>query len=120
LREAFEVFQCLPAPLWATRARRELTRIGGRPISDETLVETERRIVVLVASGYTNAETAQELALSPKTVESNLSNAYRKLGVRSRSELAARAPLPKSRDSPGWWFVAPDVPSPGRTRCTRA
>ena len=90
LREALETFEGLPAPLWATRARRELARIGGRPIADGHLTETERRIVALVAAGHTNAEAAHELALSPKTIEWNLSKAYRKLGVRSRSELAAR------------------------------
>jgi DNA-binding NarL/FixJ family response regulator len=46
---------------------------------------------VLVAAGRSNTEVARELALSTKTVEWNLSKAYRKLGVRSRSELAARA-----------------------------
>jgi DNA-binding CsgD family transcriptional regulator len=90
LREALELFQSLPAPIWATRTVRELARIGGRPVADGNLTETERRIVALVAAGHTNAETARELALSPKTVEWNLSKAYRKLGVRSRSQLAAR------------------------------
>ena len=91
LLEALELFEELPAPLWATRARGELARIGGRRAADGALTETERRIVVLVATGRSNAEVAQELALSTKTVEWNLSKAYRKLGVRSRSELAARA-----------------------------
>jgi DNA-binding CsgD family transcriptional regulator len=90
LGEALELFERLPAPLWATRARRELARIGGRRIADGALTETERRIVVLVAAGRSNAEVARELVLSTKTVEWNLSKAYRKLGVRSRSELAAR------------------------------
>ena len=80
LREALELFERLPAPLWATRARRELARIGGRPTADGDLTETERRIVVLVAGGRSNAEVARELALSRKTVEWNLSKAYRKLG----------------------------------------
>jgi hypothetical protein len=43
-----------------------------------------------VAAGRSNAEVARELILSTKTVEWNLSKVYRKLGVRSRSELAAR------------------------------
>jgi DNA-binding CsgD family transcriptional regulator len=91
LGEARELFERLPAPLWAARARHELARIGGRRIADGTLTETERRIAVLVAAGRSNAEVARELVLSVKTVEWNLSKAYRKLGVRSRAELAARA-----------------------------
>jgi DNA-binding CsgD family transcriptional regulator len=91
LGEALELFERLPAPLWAKRTRRELARIGGRRIADGLLTETERRIVALVAAGRSNTEVARQLALSTKTVEWNLSKAYRKLGVRSRSELAARA-----------------------------
>ncbi|HEY0390007.1 MAG TPA: AAA family ATPase [Gaiellales bacterium] len=91
LREAIELFEQLPAPLWAMRARSELARIGGRRVTDSALTETERRIVVLVAGGRSNAEVGRELSVSTKTVEWNLSKAYRKLGVRSRSELAARA-----------------------------
>ena len=91
LGEALELFERLPAPLWSLRARGELARIGGRRIADGSLTETERRVVVLVAAGRSNGEVARQLALSTKTVEWNLSKAYRKLGVRSRSELAARA-----------------------------
>jgi DNA-binding NarL/FixJ family response regulator len=54
------------------------------------LTETERRVVELVATGRSNREVARELVLSTKTVEWNLSKVYRKLGVRSRAELAAR------------------------------
>ncbi len=42
----------------------------------------------LVASGRTNNEVAESLHLSARTVEWNLSKLYRKLGVRSRTELA--------------------------------
>ena len=45
----------------------------------------------LVVSGMTNREVADELMLSTKTVEFHLSNIYAKLGVRSRSQLRARA-----------------------------
>ena len=54
------------------------------------LSETERRIVELVAAGRRNSEVAAELSLSPNTVAWNLSKVYRKLGVSSRTELAAR------------------------------
>jgi DNA-binding NarL/FixJ family response regulator len=49
----------------------------------------EREIADLVADGRTNKEVATMLFLSEKTVENNLSRIYTKLGVRSRTELAA-------------------------------
>ena len=54
------------------------------------LSETERRIVSLVAVGRTNEEVGERLFLSPKTVEWSLTKIYRKLRVRSRTELAAK------------------------------
>ncbi len=53
------------------------------------LTATEAHVARLVASGKTNAEVAAELIVSLRTVESNLTRVYRKLGLRSRSELAA-------------------------------
>jgi DNA-binding CsgD family transcriptional regulator len=53
------------------------------------LTPTEQRIALLVASGRTSAEVAAELGLSATTVEWHLSRAFRKLGVRSREDLAA-------------------------------
>ena len=47
-------------------------------------------MVALVVAGKANKEVAGELYLSVKTVEANLSRIYRKLGVRSRTELAAK------------------------------
>jgi len=52
------------------------------------LTQTERRIAALVADGRTNHEIAERLRLRPKTVEWNLTKIYRKLNVRSRTELA--------------------------------
>ena len=53
------------------------------------LTSAERRIAALVAAGRRNTEVAAELEISAKTVEWHLSRVYRKLGVRSRVELAA-------------------------------
>jgi DNA-binding CsgD family transcriptional regulator len=91
LEEALETFERLGAPLWAARARAELGRIGGRRApSRGAVTENEAQIAELAAVGRTNAEIAAELVVSPKTVKWNLSKVYRKLGVRSRTELAAR------------------------------
>lgn len=45
-------------------------------------------MATLGAEGRTNREIAQALFVTPKTVEVHLSNAYRKLGICSRRELA--------------------------------
>jgi DNA-binding CsgD family transcriptional regulator len=93
-RETLELaagsFDRLGARLWEAKARAELRRIGGRTASKSELSETERRIVELVVAGRRNREVAAELSLSPNTVAWNLSKIYRKLGVSSRTELAAR------------------------------
>ena len=47
-------------------------------------------MATLVAGGQTNREVAQELVVSVRAVEANLTRIYAKLGVRSRAELAAR------------------------------
>jgi DNA-binding CsgD family transcriptional regulator len=90
LEQALEIFERLGAPLWVERARAELAQIGGRPSRPGTLTATEQRVADLVAAGHSNAEVAHELFLSPKTVEWNLSKIYKKLHVRSRTELAAK------------------------------
>jgi DNA-binding CsgD family transcriptional regulator len=61
-------------------------RRGGK----DELTDTERQICELAITGLRNAEIAARLFLSGKTVEANLSRAYRKLGVRSRTEMAGR------------------------------
>jgi DNA-binding CsgD family transcriptional regulator len=89
LTKALEIFDQLGAPLWAEKAGAELARIPGRaPVSGE-LSETERRIAELVASGLANKEVAAKLFVTVRTVEGNLTRIYSKLGIRSRTELAA-------------------------------
>ena len=90
LEQAVGIFDRLGARLWSEKARSQLRRIGGRTASEDLLSETERRIVELVVAGRRNSEVAAELSLSPNTVAWNLSKVYRKLGVSSRTGLAAR------------------------------
>jgi DNA-binding CsgD family transcriptional regulator len=91
LEQALAIFNRLPAPLWADKARAELGRIGGRaPAKDDELTEAERRVAELVAMGRTNHEVAASLFLGERTVASHLTHIYAKLGVRSRTELAHR------------------------------
>jgi DNA-binding CsgD family transcriptional regulator len=91
LTHALAVFDELGARLWSERARAELRRIGGRaPAAPGVLTPTEERVAALVAAGRTYREVADALFISPKTVQWNLSKIYRKLGVRSRAELAAK------------------------------
>lgn len=54
----------------------------------ETLTARERRVAELVARGWTNEEVARALDVRSKTVEWTLTNVYRKLRLRSRTELA--------------------------------
>jgi DNA-binding CsgD family transcriptional regulator len=88
LELALAGFERLGAPLWAEKARSELGRIGGRSPSRGELTTGERRIAALVAEGRTNREVAAALFLAEHSVETALTRVYRKLGVRSRAELA--------------------------------
>ena len=90
IEEALSIFEALPAPVWAENAHAELARIGGRAPSGGGLTPSERRIAEVVAAGKTNKETAAELFISVHTVEDALKRIYRKLGVRSRTELSRR------------------------------
>jgi DNA-binding CsgD family transcriptional regulator len=90
LGEAQHVFDALGAAPWSRRAGEELSRISGRRPGGSDLTATERQVAALVAEGRTNKEVAAELFLSPRTVESHLSHVFLKLGVRSRTELAAK------------------------------
>jgi DNA-binding CsgD family transcriptional regulator len=88
LEQALAVFERLGAPLWSEQARTELARIGGRSPSRGDLTEAESLIARLVAEGRTNREVAATLFLTEHSVETALTRVYRKLGVRSRAELA--------------------------------
>ncbi len=92
LRAALATFDRLGARPWADRARAELRASGervrrGSPAAAERLTPQELQVALEVAGGSTNREAAAALFLSPKTIEFHLRNVYRKLGIRSRTEL---------------------------------
>jgi DNA-binding CsgD family transcriptional regulator len=93
LARAIELATVCGADGLAGLAISELRVAGGRPrqraVSGiDALTPSERRAVELAAAGRTNRAIAQELYVTPKTVEVHLSSAYRKLGITSRGELA--------------------------------
>ena len=89
LADARRRFAAIGAPLWEARAAEELERAAPGRARGE-LTPAERRIAALVAEGKRNREIGQALFMSVATVEAHLTRTYRKLGIRSRSELARR------------------------------
>jgi DNA-binding CsgD family transcriptional regulator len=87
LERAIAVFEQIGAARWAANAREEMRRIGVRR-APAGLTESERRVAELAAEGLTNSEVAARLFVSRRTVEANLARVYRKLGIRSRAQLA--------------------------------
>ncbi len=94
LEAALDGFEALGALPWSRRASSELAATGRRrPPNGENrvaLTPQEAQVATAVASGLSNPEVAAALFVSRKTVEAHLSRVYRKLGVRSRTELALR------------------------------
>ena len=95
LRAALEGFRALGAGPWIETTERELSATGERlrrrgPGARDSLTTQEHQIARLVAAGASNKDVAAQLFLSAKTVEAHLTRIYRKLGVRSRTQLAAR------------------------------
>ncbi|WP_244602383.1 response regulator transcription factor [Mycolicibacterium sp. NCC-Tsukiji] len=82
--------------MWAEQARRAAGRIDPRAHPDGLLTASEYEIAELVASGMSNREVGAALFVSAKTVEVHLSRIYRKLGIRSRSELGWRIARPQT------------------------
>jgi DNA-binding CsgD family transcriptional regulator len=70
--------------------------LGARPSAESpssgpgpVLSRREDEVAALVASGLSNREIAQQLVLSPRTVESHVQRIMNRLGVNSRAEIAA-------------------------------
>ncbi len=92
LRPALELAERCGADALAEQVRAELYATGARPRTTAlrgpaSLTASERRVAELAAGDRSNREIAQALYVTPKTVELHLSNAYKKLGIRSRREL---------------------------------
>ncbi|HZO07059.1 MAG TPA: LuxR C-terminal-related transcriptional regulator, partial [Solirubrobacterales bacterium] len=93
LRRAIEIGSACSADALVERARGELRAAGARPRREalggiESLTPSERRVAGMAADEMTNREIAQALFVTPKTVEVHLSNAYRKLEISNRRQLA--------------------------------
>ncbi|MGV9923137.1 LuxR C-terminal-related transcriptional regulator [Nocardia rhamnosiphila] len=97
LRTAREAFDALGFTAWSERARLELRGAGEAspdrdPDIGERLTPHELAIARLAAQGLTNREIGQRLYLSHRTVSTHLHRIFPKLGVSSRTELAAVLP----------------------------
>ena len=93
LRHALESFERLGATAFANRTRVLL----GEPVASRStmglsdlLTPGELRVALAVAKGATNREVGADLFVSVKTVDYHLQNVFRKLNLRSRTELAVR------------------------------
>ena len=91
LEAALAVFSRLGAAGFAERTRLDLARVGLRTASGNELTETERRVALLAATGRTVKQIGEELFISPKTAEANLTRVYRKLGLSGRTDLTTWA-----------------------------
>ena len=106
LRTAADLARRCGALALARSARRGLVAAGGRmreitesPV--DMLTGTERKVAALAVAGSSNRVIAESLFVTVRTVESHLTNVYRKLGVGSRAELdTALADMPASIGGP--------------------
>jgi DNA-binding NarL/FixJ family response regulator len=102
LASAYEIFDSIGAAAFAERARNELRASGGQ--ARERAVETrdpltaqEALIARLAGEGTSNPDIAAQLFISRPTVAYHLRKVFTKLGINSRSQLAAA--LPARRDA---------------------
>jgi DNA-binding CsgD family transcriptional regulator len=95
LRTALEALTGMGAEAFAARAERELRATGERARKRtvdtlDQLTPQETQIARLAANGHTNREIAAQLFITQSTVEYHLRKAFRKLDVKSRTQLAHR------------------------------
>jgi DNA-binding CsgD family transcriptional regulator len=99
LRRGLDLAHRCGASALVESAQHELRVAGGRPrrfvlVGPDSLTASERRVAEMAANGLANREIAQALFVSTRTVEAHLTQAYLKLGISSRDELAAELALP--------------------------
>jgi DNA-binding CsgD family transcriptional regulator len=92
LRSGLDAARRCEATALAEQALEELIAAGGRPrrasaSEVDGLTPSERRVAEMAASGMSNKEIAQALFVTVRTVETHLFNSYRKLEIKSRSQL---------------------------------
>jgi DNA-binding CsgD family transcriptional regulator len=93
LNAAADLAERCGSPALLERVATALEAIGDRPrrlvaLGAESLTASERRVAGLAVEGRSNRDIAQELFVSPKTVENHLGRVYAKLGIGNRRELA--------------------------------
>jgi DNA-binding NarL/FixJ family response regulator len=95
LEQAVDLLRGVGATAFAERAVTELRAAGGvvgeEVASHQLLTPHELQVARLVVGGASNRDLAATLFISPRTVEAHLTAIFRKLGVRNRRQLAARA-----------------------------
>jgi DNA-binding CsgD family transcriptional regulator len=99
LRRGLDLAHRCGASALVESAQHELRVAGGRPrrfvlVGPDSLTASERRVAEMAANGLANREIAQALFVSTRTVEAHLTQAYLKLGISSRDELAAELAHP--------------------------
>jgi DNA-binding NarL/FixJ family response regulator len=102
LREALDLARRCGAQRLVHQVDEELAAAGASfgaatPFGVTALTPSELRVARLAAAGSSNRDIAQELFLTPKTIEMHLSSAYRKLQISSRRQLPEALPNPLRR-----------------------
>jgi DNA-binding CsgD family transcriptional regulator len=99
LDAALTAFEALGARPWADRVLSHLGEGAERPATPAVaavLSPAELRVALAVGRGLTNRQAADALALSPRTVDAHLQSIFRKLRIRSRTQLALRVRPPSA------------------------